>query len=331
MIFIQPKATDASVHFAAEEYCMNSLGQTQDIFMLWQTDCCAMLGSNQIAQDEIDLHLAEKHGVQVVRRSSGGGTIYTDKGSLLCTIITPFSPGDDAKEMGRTRLAQPIIAALQKMGIHAELKGRNDVLLDGKKISGLAQRLGKNSLCSHCSLLFDTDLSVLEKILIVDEAKIKSKGIASVRSRVTNIREHLPEEYDTTTFKTRLAQALSEVVPLEEYTFSEEELACIEKIRVGKYGNPLWTYRTNSTFTHHCEKRLPLGKVEIYLEITEGSIASCSIRGDFLSIKPIEELELHLVNTAFERDTLCARLSTMDLVPYLGGITAEEFISVIFS
>ncbi len=331
MIFIQPKETDAGLHFAAEEFCMTTMGQTQDIFMLWQTDCCAMLGSNQIAQDEIDFDLAKQHGVQIVRRSSGGGTIYTDKGTLLCTRITPFYTGDDAKEIGRTHLAEPIILALQKMGIHAEVKGRNDMLLEGKKISGLAQRLGKNCLCSHCSLLFDTDLSVLENILTVDEAKLKNKGIASVRSRVTNIRNHLPENYDTQKFKAHFVQALSEILPLEEYTFSQGELACIDKIREEKYANPLWTYRTNHNFTHRSEKRLPLGKVEVYLEVQEGFIASCSIRGDFLSIKPIEDLENHLNNTAFDKETLMTCLNTIDLSPYLGGITADEFLSVLFT
>ncbi|KXL52901.1 lipoate-protein ligase LplJ [Anaerotignum neopropionicum] len=331
MIFIQPKATDAALHFASEEYCMTALGQTQDVFMLWQTDCCAMLGSNQIAQDEIDLSLAKQHNVQIVRRASGGGTIYTDQGTLLCTLITPFSHGDDAKEIGRTRLAEPLIMALEKMGIHAEIKGRNDMLLDGKKISGLAQRLGKNCLCSHCSLLFDTDISVLEKILTVDESKIKSKGISSIRSRVTNIREHLLKKYTTQEFKALLIQALSEIMPMEMYAFSQEELAQIEKIRVEKYANPLWTYRTNSSFTHHSEKRLPLGKIEVYLEIKEGSIHSCSIRGDFLSIKPIEEFENTLTGKAFDKDALSACLNTVDLLPYLGGITAEEFLSVLFS
>ncbi|AMJ40555.1 lipoate--protein ligase [Anaerotignum propionicum] len=331
MIFIQPKDTDAAYHFAAEEFCMSSMGQTQDIFMLWQTDRCAMLGSNQIAQDEIDFDLAKQHNVQIVRRSSGGGTIYTDKGTLLCTRITPFSSGDDAKEIGRTQLAEPIIMALQKMGIHAEIKGRNDMLLEGKKISGLAQRLGKNCLCSHCSLLFDTDLSVLESILTVDESKLKNKGIASVRSRVTNILNHLSEKYDTQTFKALFKEALSEILPFELYSFSQEELASIEKIREEKFANPLWTYRTNHNFTHHSEKRLPLGKVEVYYEVKDSTISSCSIRGDFLSIKPIDELEKHLADTAFDKEALMTRLNEIDLLPYLGGIGAEEFLSILFS
>ena len=331
MIFIQPKSTDAAFHFASEEYCMSAFAENQDIFMLWQTDNCAMLGSNQIAQDEIDLDLAKQHGVQIVRRSSGGGTIYTDKGTLLCTIITPFTPEDDAKEIGRTRLAEPIISALQKMGIHAEIKGRNDMLLDGKKISGLAQRLGKKYLCSHCSLLFDADLSVLEKILTVDESKIKNKGIASVRSRVTNIREHLPEKYTTQKFKALFIQALQEISPMDEYEFSQEDVAQIEKIREEKYANPLWTYRTNTSFTHHREKRLPMGKVEIYVEVKDGIIASCSIRGDFLSIKPIEELENLLANKAFDKEDLTSYLNSIDLLPYFGGISADEVISVLFS
>lgn len=331
MIFIQPKSKDAAMHFSSEEYCMTSFGQTEDIFMLWQTDNCAMLGSNQIAQDEIDLNLAKQHGVQIVRRSSGGGTIYTDQGTLLCTLITPFTPEDDAKEIGRTRLAEPIIAALQKMGIHAEIKGRNDMLLDGKKISGLAQRLGKNYLCSHCSLLFDADLSILEKILTVDESKIKNKGIASVRSRVTNIREHLQDKYTTQEFKTLFIQNLQEIMPMKGYEFSQEDFAEIEKIRAEKYANPLWTYRTNTNFTHHNEKRLPMGKIEAYLEIHNGIIASCSIRGDFLSIKPIEELESLLANKTFDKHILLDCLGNIDLIPYLGGITAEEFVSVLFS
>ncbi|WP_304508554.1 lipoate--protein ligase [Anaerotignum sp.] len=331
MIFIQPKTTDAALHFATEEYCMTALGQKQDIFMLWQTDRCAMLGSNQIAQDEIDLALAKQNDVQIVRRSSGGGTIYTDEGTLLCTLITPFSSGDDAKEIGRNRLAEPLISALQKMGIHGEIKGRNDMLIDGKKFSGLAQRLGKNCLCSHCSLLFDTDLSILEKILTVDESKIKNKGIASVRSRVTNIYQHLPEKYATQEFKTHLIQALAELIPMDTYTFSQEELGAIEKIRKEKYANPLWIYRTNNNFTHSNEKRFPLGKVEVYLDIKGGMIASCSIRGDFLSIKPIEELEKHLTHKAFDKGTLMACVNNTDLLPYLGGITADEFLSVLFS
>lgn len=331
MIFIQPKSTDAAVHFASEEYCMASLAKNQDIFMVWQTDNCAMLGSNQIAQDEIDFDLAKQHGVQIVRRSSGGGTIYTDKGTLLVTLITPFTPEDDAKEIGRTRLAQPIIAALQKMGIQAEIKGRNDMLLGGKKISGLAQRLGKNYLCSHCSLLFDADLSILEKILTVDESKMKSKGISSVRSRVTNICEHLTKKYTTQEFKALFIQALQEVMPMEKYEFNEEEHAQITKIREEKYANPLWTYRTNTNFTHRSEKRLPLGKVETYLEVQDGIIVSCSIRGDFLSIKPIEELENLLANKAFHKDQLTAYLNSIDLLPYFGGITADEFVSVLFS
>ena len=331
MIFIQPKETDAAYHFAAEEFCMSSMGQTQDIFMLWQTDRCAMLGSNQIAQDEIDFDLAKQHDVQIVRRASGGGTIYTDKGTLLCTRITPFTSGDDAKEIGRTQLADPVIMALQKMGIHAEIKGRNDMLLEGKKISGLAQRLGKNYLCSHCSLLFDTDLSVLESILTVDESKLKNKGISSVRSRVTNIRKHLTKKCDTQTFIALFKETLSEILPFEIYSFSNEELSSIEKIREEKFANPLWTYRTSHNFTHHCEKRLPLGKVEVYYEVKDGVISSCSIRGDFLSIKPIEELENHLTEILFDKDSLMARLNEMDLRPYLGGIDTEEFLSVLFS
>ncbi|MFV0313490.1 MAG: lipoate--protein ligase [Anaerotignum sp.] len=331
MIFIQPKSTDAAFHFASEEYFMASLAKSEPVFIIWQTDNCAMLGSNQIAQDEIDFDLAKEHKVQIVRRSSGGGTIYTDKGTLLCTIIVPFTAQDDAKEIGQTYLLKPIITALQKMGIQSEIKGRNDMLLEGKKISGLAQRLSKNLLCSHCSLLFDADLSVLEKILTVDESKIKQKGISSVRSRVTNICDHLPEKLSTDTFKSRFIQALQEIIPMQPYELNEDDHAQIEEIRKEKYANPLWTYRTTTSFTHQNEKRFPLGKIEAYLEVQDGNIASCSIRGDFLSIKPIEDLENLLTNKAFNKENLTKYLNGINLYPYFGGITADEFVSVLFS
>ncbi|NLW78067.1 MAG: lipoate--protein ligase [Ruminococcaceae bacterium] len=331
MTFYEPHSLDAAFHFAAEEYCMAHPVPGRDVVMIWQTGKCAMLGSNQIVQNEVDLELAKREGVQLVRRASGGGTIYTDPGTLLLTLITPFPEGGDAKAIGRERLAKPIVAALKKLGVNAELQGRNDMLVDGQKVSGLAQRLSGGMLCSHCSLLVDADLSTLGKILTVDEAKIRAKGFTSVKSRVTNIAEHLPQRVTTAVFRRQLTEALKAILPLETAHFTEAELAGIEAIRLKKYANANWTYRTNVQFTHHHEKRLPLGKVEIYMMIDKDRIRDLSIRGDFLSLEAIETLEAHLAGRPYDEQAVDAALDEMDLGLYLGGVSKRDFMAIMFA
>jgi lipoate-protein ligase A len=197
---------DCAFHFAAEEYVMEALGAgagapgsgsgmsgaDSPALMLWRTDRTVMLGANQIAEIEADIAYAKAHGIAIVRRSSGGGAIYTDPGTLLYTIILPFTERTDTKAVIADYLAGPVIRALGRMGVGASLEGRNDILVGGKKIAGIAQYVRHGFLCSHGSLLFDADLAELARVLTADDAKIVSKALRSVRSRVTNIAEHLP-------------------------------------------------------------------------------------------------------------------------------------------
>ncbi|MDR3225457.1 MAG: hypothetical protein LBT52_04060 [Clostridiales Family XIII bacterium] len=233
MIYIEPKSMDCAFHFAAEEYVMRNLRPSEPTLMLWRTGKTAMIGANQIAEIEADLPYARGHDIAVVRRSSGGGTIYTDPGTLLYTIILPYAspvtpapeagstasapkadaesafrpiaaasqavgrsaarPASDTKSVIKDYLAGPVINTLKGMGIPASLEGRNDILVDGRKISGIAQYIKYGYLCSHGSLLFDADITELVRVLTVDDEKIRSKALRSIRSRVTNIAEHLPK------------------------------------------------------------------------------------------------------------------------------------------
>jgi len=262
MIYIEPKSMDCTFHFAAEEYVMRVLRPSEPALMLWRTDKTVMIGANQIAEIEADLPYAREHDIAVVRRSSGGGTIYTDPGTLLYTIILPYAsvaiatsetddnsvaiateasdknalrpataasetggsnaihpataapeiadrdayrlPATDTKSVIKDYLAGPVIHTLGGMGVSASLEGRNDILVDGRKISGIAQYIKYGYLCSHGSLLFDADLAALVRVLTVDDEKIRSKALRSIRSRVTNIAEHLPES------RTQTAAANSE-------------------------------------------------------------------------------------------------------------------------
>jgi lipoate-protein ligase A len=183
---------DCAFHFAAEEFVMERLRPGSPVLMLWRTDRTVMIGANQIAEIEADLTYAKESGIAVVRRSSGGGAIYTDPGTLLYTIILPFTERTDTKAVIADYLAGPAVRALGRMGVAASLEGRNDILVGGKKISGIAQYVRGGYLCSHGSLLYSADLAELARVLTADDAKIVSKALRSVRSRVTNIAEHLP-------------------------------------------------------------------------------------------------------------------------------------------
>ncbi|MDR3294980.1 MAG: lipoate--protein ligase [Clostridiales Family XIII bacterium] len=331
LIYIEPRSTEAAFHFAAEEYCMRHFQGKEPIWMIWQTEKCAMLGRNQIAAAEIDLAEAEKSGVQIVRRSSGGGTIFTDLGALLFTVILPYGENDDAKQMAMCAAAEPVIRALYQMGIPARLEGRNDILVDGKKVSGLAQFIAKGKLCSHGSLLFDTDLEELTRFLKTDEGKIKSKALRSMRSRVTNLIEYLESPCPPRIFWDRLKQHLFEDLDIREYHLTEQDIREIEAIRAEKYANPEWTFGKAPKFSFANAKRFPGGKIETYLEIEKGRISECRIHGDFLSLVSVRSLEEQLKGRTYRVEDVRRTLETTDLRPCLGSITAEELIACMFN
>jgi len=298
--------------------------------MIWQADNTAMLGSYQVAQAEISIPYAKEAGIHVVRRQSGGGTIFTDMGTLLYTLILPQT-GEDTREILRETFAGPMVRALNKLGIPAKLEGRNDLLVDGKKVCGIAQFVRNGRVCTHGSLLFDTDLDMLARVLQVDPEKIQSKAIASVRSRVTNMREHMPRPVSTGEFWALLEEQLAEEWPgMKPCTLTEADRRAIEGIYAEKFGNPAWTEGRTPRFTFRNSCRFPAGKVEVFLDIAKGTITECSICGDFLGTIPIRGLEEALENVAFQPESVAAALADIDATPYLGEITKDQLLSCLF-
>ena len=327
MIYIETKSTDAAFHFSVEEYIMRYYPWNQPVMMIWQADKCAMLGSNQIAEAEIDMDIAAQNSIQVVRRSSGGGTIFTDMGTLLYTLIVPYT-----HESSPWEVAAAIVAnALNKLGVPAKIQGRNDILVDGGKVSGLAQYIRHGRICSHGSLLYDADLGTLSSLLTPDEEKIRSKALRSVRSRVTNIKEHMPaDNLSIRQFWDALKLELFRSKPATEYIFTEDELAKINQIHREKYANDAWTFGRAPQFTFHSSKRFEAGKIEIFLDVKGGTIAECSIKGDFLCALPIQGLEELFVGKPFNRQMFTAVLGGVSLQPYIGNIAQEEFLICVF-
>ncbi|MCL2360388.1 MAG: lipoate--protein ligase [Defluviitaleaceae bacterium] len=327
MIYIEMESTDAAFHFSVEEYVMEHFPSDETVMMIWQADNCAMLGCNQIAEAEIDIGYAENERIHIVRRSSGGGTIFTDMGNLLYTVILPHK---DPPDEVRKNVADMIIKALREMGIPAEIDGRNDILADGAKFSGMAQYTRHGRICTHGSLLYDTDLDKLARVLTVDDAKIRSKALRSVRSRVTNIKKYLNPDYSIQEFLKLLKQRLFCNEKIIRHTLTDNALAMIHQIYHERYGNPSWTFGRAPMFTFHNSKRFAGGKVEIFLDIAKGDVISCCIRGDFLGIIPIHGLEEVLTGTEFRYQAFVRALEEILIQPYLGNIGKDEFLSCIF-
>jgi lipoate-protein ligase A len=330
MICIEPRSTDAAFHFSVEEYCMTRFDASETVWMFWQADGFAMLGRNQIADAEIDAREAERLGVRVVRRSSGGGTIFTDMGTLLFTVILPFGKGGDARRLLLQNAAEPIARALRDMGADAGIEGRNDILAAGKKVSGMAQYVMNGRLCSHGSLLFDADLNSLAAVLRADPEKFRTKALSSVRARVANLAECPKIPRDIETFRRELKKRLFDSLPVREYAPAERDTLRIDEIRARKYANPEWTFGRTPKFSFRNGKRFTGGKVEIALATEKNEITHCRINGDFLALRPVRELEARIEGAAFAFDAIKRRIEGVDFRMYLGSVTPEEFLSCIF-
>ena len=239
MIFIENNKTDAMLHFSLEELFARYIKSNEPVFMLWQTEKTVMLGNNQFVKAEVDVAFSKEKNISIVRRSSGGGAIYTDPGTFLYSVIEPFI--NDPK-VHRERVADNIVKALNSLGVSAVREGRNDILVNGKKISGFAQYTAGTHICTHGSLLYDADLETLAKVLIANESKLHPKGITSIRSRVTNIKPYLGD-LTVKEFAVLLKKELCADVDITGYDFSDDDLKKISLIYDEKYSNKKWTFK----------------------------------------------------------------------------------------
>jgi len=328
MKYILNSSTDPYYNLALEEYCLKNVEMDEDYFLLWQNAPAIIVGKNQNTFEEINPRFVEENSIPVARRISGGGAVYHDFGNLNFTFIANI---EDSATVDFKKYALPVIEALKTLGINAELSGRNDITIDGKKISGNAQRMYRKKLMQHGTLLFDVNIHDLVDSLNVKMDKITSKGIKSVRSRVTNIKEHLADEIDMKAFWELIHLFLSEDGSSEEILLSEEEKAEIKKLRDERFATWDWNYGSSPKFDIYNEKRFEGGKIEFAAEIKEGIIESIRFFGDYLGIRPVDFVEERLVGRKFEIDSVRRTLEQFPLREYFGKITLDELLEVMFA
>lgn len=330
MYFIDNKGiTDPRINLAIEEYTLKTMDVDKDSFFLFYiNEPSIIIGKNQNTIEEINTDYVESNGIHIVRRLSGGGAVYHDLGNLNFSFITK-DDGDSFRNF--KKFTQPIVDALKEMGVEAELSGRNDILVEGRKISGNAQFSTKGRMFSHGTLMFDTEIDAVVSALKVRKDKIESKGIKSIRSRVANIMEFLEEPITIENFRLTLLHSIfggEEQVKTIELT--EEDWTNIHALSKDRYANWEWNYGKSPAFNMSHSERFPTGGIDVRLQVKNGVIEDAHIYGDFFGLGDVSDVESQLIGVNYERNAIADSLDNLDIATYLGGITKAEFLQLIY-
>ena len=246
MIYIPSTTTSAAHSLAVEEFLLTHAA-SGEFLMLWKSAPTVVIGKFQNAYGEVSVGETLRRGIALVRRNSGGGTVYHDEGNLNFTMIA--DRGENSPEY--ERFLTPVIAALRDLGIPAKMGDVFDITVDGYKVSGNAQSVVKNRVMHHGTLLFDADLTVLSEITGHASADVQSKAIQSNPSPVCNLRPYLKHDMDIAVFTDYMKTALCGE-NAEIRTFTDEETAEIERLRDTKYAAWEWNFAKSPAFTKHC-------------------------------------------------------------------------------
>lgn len=313
MYVVKNHSIKPQYNLALEEHlCFRAMRDGSRFFMLWRNEPSIIVGRFQNTLEEIDAAFVEERGIHVVRRNSGGGAVYHDLGNVNYSFV---APDDFALFTG------PIIHALAAMGVEVELSGRNDITVAGKKVSGGAQYRRGGVTLHHGTLLYDSDLDVLSRVLRPSEEKFQSKAVKSVRGRVGNIKPFLPRPLSVSEFQSRLQSAVEGLTP---FALDSEALQEVRGIEEEKYSTWDWNYGASPRFTERKKTRFPWGGVEAFLVVNEGRIIECSFRGDYFGNGDYAPLLSRLVGRTYERESVAQALEGVDVHEMFAGASSTD-------
>lgn len=313
---------DPAFNLALEEYALTQMNQ--DVIMLWRNKASIIIGRNQNAVEEMNMDFVRDNGITVIRRQSGGGAVFHDLGNINFTVIHALEQDDFSNY---AKFTAPVVEFLQGLGVDACLSGRNDLVIGQAKFSGNAQAVKGGRIMHHGTILFNADVSWLAEALRPSLAKIESRGVKSVRGRVTNVADHLPQNMTVEQFFEQLTgffRARTE----GEYALSPADIDAVRRLVEKKYATWEWNIGKSPAYGQRKSERFPFGTVDIRLSIEHGAISEAHIFGDFFGIREINELEARLNGIRHDKEIIQATLSGLDLGSYIHGITTEQFINL---
>jgi lipoate-protein ligase A len=321
--------TDAHVNLALEEHVLRNAPGDDDILLFYINAPSIIIGRNQNTVEEINSDVVADRGVQVVRRISGGGAVYHDLGNLNFSFMTRDVQGRFNRY---DKFNRPVVEVLNALGVPAELGGRNDILADGRKISGNAQFATATRMFSHGTLLFDSNLDDVTAALRPRPGKIESKGVKSIRSRVANISEFLHAPISVEELRERIIEQIfgtRDRARIPQVELGEADWNAVHELVARKYGAWEWNYGENPPAAVQRAQRFPAGEIDVRLELQNGTISAIRIFGDFMGRREVRELEERLRGARYQRTAIAAALAGCELRDYFGEIPTQDVLGVL--
>ena len=326
MYCITHSNTDPHFNLAAEEYVLKNF--TENCFMLWRNENAIIVGKHQNTLAEINVDYVKEKGIKVVRRLSGGGAVFHDLGNLNFTFIMN---GHDGELVDFRKYTKPILEVLQKLDIDAKFEGRNDLTIEGKKFSGNAEHVYKKRVLHHGTLLFSSVMNDLHLALKVNPLKYQDKAVKSIRSRVTNISEHLKTPLTVTDFRDMiLAHIIETFDNCRMYEFTPEDLEQINHLAITKFSTWAWNFGYSPRYDLKKSIKSNGGFIEFHLNVNQGVISDIKIYGDFFNKLDIAEVENLLKGTPHNEFVILEKLREIPFGQYFHNISPEEFAAGLF-
>ena len=323
MKYLQNNSTDPHFNMAFDEFCLEQLKADEPVFYLWQNRPSVIIGLNQSAYAEVNLPYLQEKGIVLARRVTGGGAVYHDLQNLNYTITGRIRD----LESDYPAYVETMAQALRSLGVPAELSGRNDILVDGRKCSGYAKRMYKDRLMIHGTLMFDVDIDTLTKALAVPGSKLSAAGVASVRSRVANLKDYLPQFPDIQAFKNALQELLAG--DDEEIRLTPDQLARIEADAAAKFRTWEWNCGHSPAASFQVRKKVSCGTIEAAFSLKGGCIDGLRFSGDFLGNLPPDGIEKALQDCRYTREDILNVLRDAPVRACFDSLSPEELTDLL--
>jgi lipoate---protein ligase len=321
--------TDARLNLALEEYILRNKMPDDDLLLFYVNAPAIIIGRNQNTIEEINSDLVDARGIRVVRRVSGGGAVYHDLGNLNFSFMTR----DVNARFNRYDLFnKPVVEVLRELGVPAEIGGRNDILADGRKISGNAQFATAGRMFSHGTLLLDSNLDDVTAALKPKAGKVESKGVKSIRSRVANISEFLREPIAVSELRDRILERIfgtRDRALIPSLVLDAADWSAANDLVERRYGSWKWNYGENPASNVQRVQRFPAGEIDVRLDVHGGEITSARFFGDFMGRSEVSELEAQLKGVTYDRDALARALANIDVRQYFGDVSRDDVLALL--